>query len=168
MMDATQTLVTTLGGLEARMQRLAATVDVLTEKIDRAGDAVAPVAAPAPRAPPRLRFVFMEETLRNPSNEFFERLRTAENTEENKSDLVFVKEKFFCQSWANGTQYIKKIQNLGKYTTCYRVSFLLHDEKQQMAPETKIGFMSQWQYKKLCIFVVSNSGSDEYLDPGIG
>ena len=117
MMDATQTLVTTLRGLEARMQRLAATVNVLTEKIDRAGGAAAtvaaPVAAPAPRAPPRLRFVFIEEAQRNPSNEFFERLERAEKTEENKSELVFVKEKFFCLSWADGKQHITMIANLG-------------------------------------------------------
>ena len=52
--------------------------------IDSLKGAAAPVAAPAPPAPPRLRFVFMEEAQRNPSNEFFDRLKTAENTEENK------------------------------------------------------------------------------------
>ena len=172
MMDATKTLETTLRGLEARMQRLAATVNVLTEKIDRAGGAAAPVAAPvaapAPRAPPRLRFVFLEEAQRNPSNEFFDRLETAEKTEENKSELVFVKEKFFCLSWADGKQHITKIENLGNYLTCCRVSLTLRDDNRKKADEKKVGFMTKWQYKRLCIFVVSNSGSDECLAPGIG
>ncbi len=125
------------------------------------------MAAPAPPAPTRLRFVF-KEAVTNISNDFFDALRQAEDTEDDKSDLVFVKEKFFCQSWAKGTQYITKIENLGPSATCNRVSLTLCDDNRQMGVEKKVGYMTKLQYKKLCIFVVSNSGSDELLDPGIG
>jgi len=161
-----QQLSPTLGDIEARMRHLAAAVDVLTEKIDRAGGTAAPAAAPA--LAPRHRFVFKVGP-QHPPSDMFAQLQQAEGSEYGNSELVFLDDKFFWQSWKAGTQYITKIKVLGSYGgSFYKVSLALRDEKNGINDVTEEGYMTPSQYKKLCIFVVSRSLRDDLLDPGIG
>jgi hypothetical protein len=157
---------TELGNVEARMRDLTEAVDNL---IERARGAAAPAPAPAAApAPTNHFFVFAETENQQPVQDMENKLMLMEHDIEKMDEISFYDDKFqFIDNCIS--PYIEKIKAMASvYRGCnyVKVCITVRDEFRDSL-ENKIGFMTLDQYKKLCIFVISRSGSDDLLDPGL-
>ena len=157
---------TELGNVKTRMRDLAEAVDNLIERVRGAATpAAAPTVAPVPT---NHLFVFLEMENNQPIENMETVLKKAEGNKAQMDEISFCNDKFqFIDN--DRAPYIEKIKVMGsvyRRGNFLKVCITVRDEFNDSVDD-KIGFMTLEQHRKLCIFVISRSGSDDLLLPGL-
>lgn len=95
-------------------------------------------------------------------------LKNMEGETDSMDEILFRNNKFqFIGD--DGTLHIEKIKVVGSaYRGGNYLKVCITGRKElNNLLVNKIGFMTLEQHKKLCIFVISSSGSDDILEPGL-
>jgi len=157
-----------LSGVETRVHRLAESVDVLTEQVDvltqnvqNAGTHAAAHAV-APEALHQIfRFFFLQSTILNASQfEYFQQFGR------NMDEIACRRGKFYFE---DTDEYITKCTIVKTYPgqNTLQVQIKLYDDRKDRELE-KNGLMTTNQYKQLCIFIISKSGSTDLIGDVVG
>ena len=144
--------------VEERMRRLA---DAVQKLIDRVQTAAMPVT---------LQFVFMIQAGYDTTNAprlIYDHFVAQEHDITNMHQIEFKSNRFWWEQRCHD-QYISDIEVLHEYPqrACVQVCIKIRNDKEQLTTE-HVGFMRFHEYKKLFIFVISQSGNDAILHPKI-
>ena len=157
-----------LSGVETRVHRLAESVDVLTEQVEvltqnvqNAGTHAAAHAV-APEALHQIfRFFFLRSTILNVREfESFQKFGS------NMDEIACRRGKFYFE---DTDEYITKCTIVKTYPgqNTLQVQIKLYDDRRHRELE-KNGLMTTNQYKQLCIFIISKSGSTDLIGDVVG
>ena len=155
-----------LSGVETRVHRLAESVDVLTEQVEvltqnvqNAGTHAAAHAVAPEALHQNFRFFFWHQPFWNPRDfEYFQ------SDTDNMDELACRRGKFYFN---HTDHYIKKCTFMQTYLDQKIVKVLIITCDRGMENQ-KYGFMTTDQYKQLCIFIISKSGSTDLIGDVVG